>query len=573
MTTIPTARFLLMTFGLFGSIFIFGCDDSSPGPEPTECTVVEDPTERPALPDSPDEVDYLVISADPLVSAAEEHAEYRGERGHTAEVLSMSEVLDDGSGGVIENRSRALAVIGEAIQNRRAALDSSRELFVLLLGDADYDWSGDTSLIPTAQLTGWTYAETDEITSDNEIADLDGDEMPDVALGRIPARTLAEAEAVLERTREMEGVYRPGAWNHQVNVFASEAGFGDFIDEIIEDAGFAAVREVPPEWQLSFTYARPGSPYAYPPATFSDRIYDLLNAGSVMMTYIGHGGEGDFDSVNWEGEWAPILDSSDLDRLDMTTRSSLLVIIACLTGSFDTGDSLSEQFLHQPGGPVAIISATEVSHPLANGALVRELAYTTLVEELPTVGEVFLEAKRRLVTAADDPVRQEIAAFSTVDPNLATPEAQEDLIYVHQHMYALFGDPAHRIEYVGGTVDIDIEEDVVMAEDEVRACFQVHGPPAGHAVVTLETSRETIGYNLEEWEMDDPDRDDAVVRNYELANDKVLERWEGDYEGGGFGVTFPTSAEHSGTLYLRAYVYDDEHDAIGAAELFVDLQD
>jgi hypothetical protein len=543
------------------------CDD---GATTFDCPTVEDPVSRPAPPDQPEQVDYLVITADPLARAAEEHAAYRDETGHRSEVLTLSEVLDDGEGGVISNQSQALAVMREAIGARRGSLDESRTLFVLLLGDADEEWSGDTSLVPTAQLTGWEWEEADEVTSDNSIADLDGDDIPDVALGRIPARTLEEAEAVLERTRELESSYRPGLWSSQVHVFASEAGFGDLIDEMIEDAGFAAVREVPAEWQLSLTYARPGSPYAYPPAGFSDRIYELLNAGSVTMIYIGHGAEGGFDSVNWEGEWAPILDTDDIGQLEMTDRAPMLVFIACLTGAFDTGESLAELFLHQARGPVAVVASTEISHPFTNGVLVRELAYTVLTQRQPTVGEAFLEAKRRLVTAADDPIRQELEAFAVVDPNMATPEQREDLMMVHEHMYVLLGDPAHRIDYPAGTVEIALEDRALAAGDEVRACVQVHGPPSGHAIVTLETEREVLGFNTEEWEMDDPDRDEVVVRNYERANDKSLERWEGEYDGGGFGVVFPTSSEHTGTLVLRAYVWDDALDALGSA--FVEVE-
>lgn len=552
-------------------VAIGGAAGSGCGGEPAsiECPCVEDPVLRPADPERPAATDYLIITADPLAPAAEEHALYRDEHGHRSEVLTLSEVLDDGSGGIETGQSRALALLREAIRERREALDGSRTLFVLLLGDADERWSGDTSLIPAAQLTGWAWEEAGEVTSDNLIADLDGDHLPDVALGRVPARSEAEAEAILARTRDLEAGYRPGPWNYQLHVFASEAGFGDVIDDIIEDAGFAAVREISHQWQISFTYARPESPYAYPPADFSDRVYELLNAGSVLMTYIGHGSESDFDVVNWDGEWGPILDSSRLDQLDMTNRAPLLVFIACLTGSFDTGESLSERFLAQARGPVALVSSTEISHPYPNGVMTRELAHTVLAQQLPTVGQAYLEAKRRMITQIDDPVRRELEGFASIDPNLATPEAREDILLAHEHMYVLFGDPAHRIAYPAGTAEITLMAEEVTAGEPVEACIQIHGPPSGHAVVTLETDRQTVGYNLEPWEMDDPDRDETVRHNYALANDKVLERWEGDYEGGGFGVSFPTTAEHAGTLYIRVYVTQGDLDALGARPVYV----
>ena len=136
-------------------------------------------------------------------------------------------------------------------------------------------------------------------------------------------------------------------------------------------------------------------------------------------------------------------------------------------------------------------------------------------------------------------------------------------------MYTLLGDPAHVIAYPAGTVDIEVEVSDLQAGEDVRACVQVHGPPEGRALVTFETDRDVIGFNLAPWEMDDSDRDEVVLANYALAIDKVTEQWEGDYSGGGFGVAFPTSRAHTGSLHIRVYVWQEELDAFGSADVRV----
>jgi hypothetical protein len=329
------------------------------------------------------------------------------------------------------------------------------------------------------------------------------------------------------------------------------------------------VREVPADWRLTFTYARPGSPYAFPPALFSERVYDLLNEGSLMTAYIGHGYSGGFDTVRWGDEDEPILDTSELDALAMTRRPTLLMLSACLTGAFDTGTSVVEEMLREEGGPTAVIAATEISHPYANGVLLRELAWVTLTERRPTTGEAFLEARRRLVTAADDAVRRELEGYAAIDPSSATPELREDLLLAHEHMYVLFGDPAHRLPYPRGTVEVDLAAAEVVAGTDVEACVRVRGPAAGDAVATLETDRETIGVNLVPWELDDPDRDAIVVANNALANEKSFDRVEGQYDGGGFFVRFPTSNEHTGTLTIRVYAASGDADALGSTTVRV----
>jgi len=546
------------------NVLLAACGTSTQGDggPPPECTFVEDPVERPAAAEPPAAVDYLVSAADPLVSAAEEHAEYRDQTGRRSEVLRLSAVLEGATDG-----PTAIERIRAAIATRRDALAGDRPLFVLLLGDASAGWHGDAAEVPAAEVGGWGWAE--EITSDNAVADLDGDDLPDVALGRVPVRTAEQAEQVLGRTRDLEQGYEPGPWATRVNVFASEAGFGAVIDSVIEEAGFAAVEEVPYDVTISFTYARPGSPYAYPPALFSDRVYELMNQGSMLVTYIGHGWEEGFASIEWEGEVAPIFDTADLGLLDMQHRVPLLLFIACLTGSFDTGDSLTERFLLQPRGAVAVISSTEVSHPYANGVMTREISVTLLQQRLRTVGEVFMEAKRRMVTAASDMLREDLDNLSAVDETTRTAELRQDLLVSHEHMFNLFGDPAHVVAYPAGSVEVSLEAEEVVAGEPVRACLQVHGPASGHAVVTLETDRDIIAYNLERWQMGDPGRDDVIVANNALANDKVVEVWQGDYEGGGIAVTLPTSTEHTGTLHLRAYVSEGSLDAVGTAEVSV----
>jgi hypothetical protein len=530
------------------------------------CDLVEDPVERPALPERPDEVDYLIIAQDHLDGPAQDHAAYRDEHGHRAEVLTMSQATDDGA---ITDHDEMIEHLRELIRTRREALDPERTMFVLILGDGDGSWRGTIYAVPPDEVGGWSWADGSPVTSDTSIADLDGDDVPDVAIGRIPGREAADVEGVLARTRALEQTYQPGPWNSLVHVFASEAGFSEVIDEMIEQAGFTAVREVPTEWSFTFTYARATSPYAYPPALFSDHIYDLLNSGSFMTIYIGHGSTGAIDDVRWGDEVAPILDTADLGQLDMTRRSSMLLLSACLTGAFDGEDSLAEAFLQQAGGPVAVLASTELSHPYANGVLLRELAMAGLTLRRPTVGEVVLEAKRRMIANADDEIRQVLDTFAVVDPTSATPELRDDLLRQHEHAYLLFGDPAHVVDYPAGSVDVQPEAAEIVGGEEIRACVQVHGPPSGHAVVTLETDRETIGHTLEDWELDDPDRDEVAVANNALANDKVVDRWEGDYEGGGFGVAFPTSTGRVGTLTIRVYATSGDLDALGSAEVVV----
>jgi hypothetical protein len=526
-----------------------------------ECTFSET-----ALPQdtvvAPTSTDYLIITADQLADAAQNHAEYRRNQGHRAEVLTMGEVLaqldesDASQNAAVLNRLR-----GE-IEQREALLEGEHPLFVLLLGDTSTGINAEE--VPTGTTRGWLWNNgTQDVTSDNVLADLDGDDLPDVALGRIPVTTHDAAEAILERTRQAEEAHLPGAWNGRVHLFAGQGGFGSFADAMLEQAGFAIVDEVPMRWQVSFTNARPGSDYTYPPAQFSDHVYDLINSGSLATAYLGHGRVERFADILWDNERAPILETNDLHKLDIQGHSPLLLFMACWTGAFDLGESLSERMFAQAGGPVSIFASTEVSHPYASGIITREIAVTMFNQQLPTVGEVILESKRRMETAAQDEIRAELDSYAVLDPRTSSLEQREDMLRQHQHMFTLMGDPGRRINYPQGTVDIEILPPKEGSTRQVRACVHVRGVAAGHALVTLESDRESIHHQLAPWDQSQTDRDEIIVANHALANDKAIARWEGAYKDGGFAVSLPHDSVE-GTYYLRVYAEDGQVDAIGS---------
>ncbi|MBI5486404.1 MAG: hypothetical protein HY905_03640 [Deltaproteobacteria bacterium] len=542
-------------------------DSPPPDTSPPDCTVAPDPLDPPVPPLPPASTDYLVISADPLLPVAEDLAAWRRTRGHTVEVLPMSTVarLTDGTPDLAHYPDRIRA----AVAARRDALDPALPLLVLLFGDADESWDGDSDVVPSATWLDpghWV----DEITSDNLYADLDGDNLPDAAVGRVPVRTVDEARRYLEAVQDYDTRYEPGPWNRTIHVFASEGGFGDLLDDILLDVGMRVIGEVPPEWSVTFTYAARSSPYTYPPTSFSDRIYRYLNDGGFLMAYIGHGSPSGFTDADWDGgPSGPIFDTSRLAEIDIEHRPPLLVFIACSTGSFDTDDSISERILRQPGSSPAILSSTETSHPYSNTIFVREIERVAMFERPRTLGDLFLRAKRAMVERDDDlrDFMDNLAALQL------TPEELANLPAAHLHMYTLLGDPGLELPFPRGTVDVTVQDDRLPPGDVVRFCAQVHGPPAGTAHVTFEIERTELARPSQPWSLDDAGWEETVVANHESANDKAV--WSADvpYEGGGFGLSFVIPPEtRRYDHHLVVYAEDGAVDALGQALVRVRLE-
>ena len=81
--------------------------------------------------------------------------------------------------------------------------------FLLLVGDAtidprDYAGFGDADFVPTKLIALEGETAELETASDDWFVDVDDDGLPDVAIGRLPVRTLDQANAIVAKTLAYE---------------------------------------------------------------------------------------------------------------------------------------------------------------------------------------------------------------------------------------------------------------------------------------------------------------------------------------------------------------------------------
>jgi len=507
---------------------------------------------------SPQGVDYLIVAADSLSDSAQRYRAYRESTGHGVEVSMMSDIVGDETDAVA-----ATALIGAHVRTYYEARDTDKPFYLLILGDATTSWSGDTSVVPAG-----TYSDDgDTVTSDNVYADMSGDQIPDLAVGRIPASSDEQVDLIRGKVEAYESTYEVGPWNRRLNVFASTAGFGDPFDSLIENVAFDIVESVPYDFDITMTYASQESPFVYPPEKFSDKVYDRINEGALMVTYVGHGSTGGFASLDWNGTSYPILDTGELDKIDVVHKLPILLFVACSTGSFDTGESISEQIIDLADGPDAVLSSTEVSHPVANAIFIYEFSRVVARERETTVGEAFVAAKDAIINH-DDELRQTIANIAGF---LFTAAELQALERNHLHMYTLFGDPAMKIAYPALDATVDVLTDPVTAGGDLEVHATFTGLGTGDAVVTLESSRSVILGAIQDVPADgEPTRDDVIEANYATANNKIVAEKSVTHSEGEVTTTLAVPAGlAAGDYYVKVYADDGTSDAIGSAAIAI----
>jgi hypothetical protein len=151
--------------------------------------------------------------------------------------------------------------------------------YVLLAGDASYDTLNYTTP-PQANRVPTFLVQTvfgGETASDVGFAQLDDDEKPDVAVGRVPARDADQVRAFVEKTLAYEQNAPAGAWRSRVLAVADgqEASFRDEAQRLLD--------QFPADYQRDLVNPPAGAPQA------NAEIVRDLNEGSAIVGYFGHG--------------------------------------------------------------------------------------------------------------------------------------------------------------------------------------------------------------------------------------------------------------------------------------------
>lgn len=326
--------------------------------------------------------EYVVIAPAAHLTAARRLADARAEAGLTTAVVDVEDIYDElGDGAASPHAIRAFlehAVTRWTVPPR----------YVVLAGAGSYDFKDvygwHESLVPPFLVpTGHgLYA------SDTLLADVVGaDGVADLAIGRLPARSAAELELMVDKILRAERAGSPSA--------GGLALVADARDGLVD---FAATGD---------------ALRARLPTSTSRRVYlDELGAAAAraatarafgeasIVTYLGHG------STASLGKRSSLLAVGDVAALPATDTPPLMLAMTCTMGRFELPgyEGLAEKLLARPdGGAIAVVSASALSEHGAATAFVDALL--TVIDEdagQSRLGDALLAAQSRLAATGAD---------------------------------------------------------------------------------------------------------------------------------------------------------------------------
>jgi hypothetical protein len=247
--------------------------------------------------------------------------------------------------------------------------------FVIFAGDATFDprnYLGlgnfdlvPTRLVPTIQM---------EASSDDWFADFNDDELAEMAIGRLPVRTAAEAQVVISKIVSHDAS-QPGPTTLLVNDRNDGYNF--------QQASRIAKGLLPKEAEVVEV-----DRVQMDDASAKAAIMSNLNSGPKLVNYLGHGSLG-----VWNGSLLTIPDARTLTNRE---QLSVFMMMTCLNGLYQdvSLESLGEVLLKLPGGgAVAVWASSGMTEAQGQAAIDHELFRHLFGGGEITLGEAIIKAK------------------------------------------------------------------------------------------------------------------------------------------------------------------------------------
>jgi len=316
---------------------------------------------------------YLIISHPDFISGLSPLVQFHQAQGLTVNVVDVNDLYAKYTYGVFDP-SAIKQYIAYAAKNLGTK-------YVLLVGGDTFDYRNYTGLnsisfIPS--LYASTGSDAKFVPVDPLYADVNGDNVPDVAIGRLPVTTTAELTTVINKTL----AYASKSYSNTA-VFASDQNDGVVS---FKDLSNSLASELPSNWAVQNI--------AMDDLSLADARMQLLaamNGGTALVTFTGHSGP---DS------WAmnDLFDTNDAANLTNAGKPFVVVQWGCWNNYYNDPEYtyLAQSFLLSGDrGAAAVLGATTLVNS-SSEQLLGELLTPRMTAAGTTIGQAVQAAKSAL---------------------------------------------------------------------------------------------------------------------------------------------------------------------------------
>ncbi len=341
--------------------------------------------------------DLLIITYDAFVSALTPLVELRKQQGLRVALVTTSEIFDEFNYGNLSDLA-----IKDFITYARTHWQGPALSKVLLVGDSTNDPKDSLGLglinyLPSHPVETRLWGGT---TSDNWYADLDNSGDYELAIGRLPATTVAEAEQMVTKILKYEEANQnalPGANRVIVIADKSTPGRNEHFEELAAEMAieFPAAYETVVILAKDFANAEDAK----------HKVITELEKGSLLVVFVGHG-----SGLSWGDE--TLFTVEDILNLPVDIHQPMAISLSCVNGYFTYPglDIMGEAFVKPASqGAIASWMPSDIGLPQEHAKLFKSFARNLLETSDGTIGDSIRQALNELAAWTDSSYAYSIA--------------------------------------------------------------------------------------------------------------------------------------------------------------------
>jgi Peptidase family C25 len=394
-----------------------------------------------------EDVDYLIVTPAELNAQAEKLANYhRTNSGLTVRVVNLENIYQEFSSG-----KQDIAAIRNFIKYiyLNASSPAKKIKYVNLFGDASFDYKNripnNSNIVPAFQAfdpapannSDSNYSNVRTFVSDDFFAlmdpsegrmpfDSNGNEKVDITIGRMLVNDKAQAEEMINKVFEYKAAGSYGRWRNEYIMITDdlEKSGTPFVPQmeivynnLVANRPFVNIRKIHSD---AYVQEASAGGQRYPEAR--EQIIRAINYGSLVVNYLGHGGEDGMASER-------IFEKSDAQNLTNRFKYPLFITATCELTKFDNPyrPTVGEYIYWNPaGGAIAMVTTTRSiftdSAYTLNRTFSRKLYAFDNEALYPTMAEALMQTKQSM---SSDGIRQ--VAFIG-DPALKMTLPQQKIV-------------------------------------------------------------------------------------------------------------------------------------------------
>lgn len=311
--------------------------------------------------------DFIIVTHPNFLEASQTLAEYHRQKDQMSVlVLTTDEIFNEFSSGMPD--VTAIRNMARMFYKQKTDTDSLR--YILLMGDGHFNNRTHDGSVPNFIPTYQSPNSEDDnsFSSDDFFVLLDDNEgeafgLIDIGIGRIPCRTIEEAELVVNKTIGYLATETMGDWRNIITFLADDEDNNqhmDYTEQLV-----SLVKEKYPGFYEdkiyfdSYTQIKTSGGDRYPDVTSA--LKQRVEDGTLILNYTGHANERGLAHEN-------VLQISDINSWSNQKKLPVFITATCEFSRYDKDEtSAGEEILLNPaGGGVALFSTSRVVYSNQN---------------------------------------------------------------------------------------------------------------------------------------------------------------------------------------------------------------